>query len=191
MQLSSPAMAQSSAYGKWVFDSAGLATPAFVYDAPPAGFNPLTASDVELEQYGFPPRPPQSDSARYSVWKRAARATRVAPQLIPTNIYNGPVRNVKIGLPMKSAAQGTTCNSNSDNWGGYAVTGANGTFTVNHGDVSADWSVPHARFADFFVTPEVAEKTVVRRFRTESMSKSSSSIGVVAICPSRPHQRIW
>ena len=147
--LSSPAMAQSSAYGKWVSDPAGLATPGFVYDAPRAGFSLLTASDVELEQYGFPPRPPQSDSARYSVWKRAARAMRVTPQLTPTNIYNGPARNVKIGPPIKSATQGTTYNSNSDNWGGYAVTGANGTFTVNHSDVSADWSVPHAKQAPY------------------------------------------
>ena len=93
--LSSPATAQNSAYGKW--DPTGLATPGFVYDPPPAGFDALTASDVELEQYGFPPRPPQSDSARYSAWKRAATATRITPQLTPTNIYNGPARIVKIG----------------------------------------------------------------------------------------------
>jgi hypothetical protein len=28
-----------------------------VFGRPPAGFNPLTASDAELDEYGFPPRP--------------------------------------------------------------------------------------------------------------------------------------
>jgi len=108
--LSSPATAQNSAYGTWVSDPAGLATPGFIYDSPPVGFNPLTASDVELEQYGFPPRPPQSDTAHHASWKRAATATRVTPQLTPTNIYNGPAKIVKIGPAIRGASSsaGTT-----------------------------------------------------------------------------------
>lgn len=141
--FSSSAMAQNSAYGKWVSDPAGLATPGFVYDQPPAGFNPLTASDVELEQYGFPPRPPQSDSAHYAAWKRAASASRITPQLIPTNVYNGPAKNVKIGPGIPGVHNGTVFSANSQNWSGYVLDGANGSFTKNNSEMSEQWYVPH------------------------------------------------
>ena len=49
--------AQNSAHGHWVYDPKNIATPGFVYDIPPAGFDPVTASDNELKQWGFPPRP--------------------------------------------------------------------------------------------------------------------------------------
>jgi hypothetical protein len=142
--LSSPAMAQDSAHGKWVSDPAGLATPGFVYDQPPAGFDPLTASELELEQYGFPPRPPQSDRAHYASWKRAATATRFTPQLTPTNIYNGPARIVKIGPGVRTANQGPVFSANSQNWSGFVLDGANGTFTKNGSEIIEQWYVPHA-----------------------------------------------
>jgi len=48
------------------------------YAAPPKGFNPVTASDVELATYGFPPRPDkQSDPDGYAQWERAMRAAKV------------------------------------------------------------------------------------------------------------------
>lgn len=36
------------------------------FPVPPSGFNPLTATDTELDEYGFPTRP--TDSERLSVW---------------------------------------------------------------------------------------------------------------------------
>jgi hypothetical protein len=140
--LALSAVAQDNAHGKWISDPAGLATPAFVYDAPPAGFDPLAASDLELEQYGFPPRPPRSDSARYSAWKRRATLTRITPGVTPTTIYNGPARNARIGARIGGDPYGTTYSANSDNWSGYAVAGANGTFSSNNSSVNASWFVP-------------------------------------------------
>ena len=35
---------------------------------PPAGFNPTSATDSQLDEYGFPPRPNEGDSAAYALW---------------------------------------------------------------------------------------------------------------------------
>jgi hypothetical protein len=49
-----------------------------MYAVPPNGFNPLTASDVELATYGFPPRPDQqADPDHYALWERAMKAARI------------------------------------------------------------------------------------------------------------------
>ncbi len=61
-------------------------------DAPPAGFDPINASDQDLQFYGFPPRPNQAtDSDAYVAWAKAMRAskTRVVPQLVQTGILHG------------------------------------------------------------------------------------------------------
>jgi hypothetical protein len=48
------------------------------YAAPAKGFNPVTASDVELATYGFPPRPDkQVNPDRYAVWERAMMAAKI------------------------------------------------------------------------------------------------------------------
>ena len=44
--------AQTSAYGHWANDPKNIATPGFVYDVPPTGFDPLAAPDAELERWG-------------------------------------------------------------------------------------------------------------------------------------------
>src|SRR5271169_3174757 len=42
--------------------------------APPAGFNPLRASDEALADYGFPPRPDQKAApGAYSAWETAMK----------------------------------------------------------------------------------------------------------------------
>jgi hypothetical protein len=66
------------------------------YPQPPAGFNPLSASDAEFEQYGFPPRPDaQSAPDQYAHWKKLVSVPRVAnPTLQQTTIYNGPAQGV-------------------------------------------------------------------------------------------------
>jgi Peptidase A4 family len=135
--LSPLASAQTSAHGHWVYDPKGIATPGFVYDLPPAGFNPLTASDLELEQWGFPPRPNSSNVKAYAHWKRAAGATHVVPQLIFTNIYNGPAKNVRT-----ITTTSTNTAANSDNWSGTVITQPNGTFSADLSDVQGEWTVP-------------------------------------------------
>jgi hypothetical protein len=61
-------------------------------DAPPAGFDPISASDEELQYHGFPPRPNQTnDPDGYAAWAKAMRASnkRVVPQLVQTGIFHG------------------------------------------------------------------------------------------------------
>jgi hypothetical protein len=49
------------------------------FPAPPANFQPLTASDEELAAYGFPPRPDQKgDPDSYRVWARAMSIPRLS-----------------------------------------------------------------------------------------------------------------
>lgn len=48
------------------------------YAEPPKGFNPLTATEVELATYGFPPRPDsQADPDGYALWERAMKAAKI------------------------------------------------------------------------------------------------------------------
>src|ERR1700742_1393836 len=52
--------------------------------APPKGFHPLTASDQDLEYYGFPPRPNEIAAPKaLASWQKAMTAskTRIAPTL--------------------------------------------------------------------------------------------------------------
>ena len=61
-------------------------------DAPPAGFDPVNASDQDLQYFGFPPRPNQdTDPKGYANWARAMKAskTRIVPQLEQTAILHG------------------------------------------------------------------------------------------------------
>ena len=59
--------------------------------APPAGFDPLRASDADLAYYGFPPRP-NDYTGDYKSWAEAMAASqeRIVPVLEQTNIYHGP-----------------------------------------------------------------------------------------------------
>jgi hypothetical protein len=48
------------------------------YAAPPTGFNPVTATDVELATYGFPPRPDQqAEPDEYAVWEQAMKRAKI------------------------------------------------------------------------------------------------------------------
>lgn len=49
--------------------------------SPPSSFDPLTATDAELDQYGFPPRPSaELGAAVMTNWqRRATRQTRLVP----------------------------------------------------------------------------------------------------------------
>jgi hypothetical protein len=131
------ARAQTSAHGHWVYDPNGVATAAFVYDVPPEGFNALALSDVDLQQWGYPPRPRTGDAKSYIRWKRLVGLARISPQLTFTNVYNGPARNVRIGSP---ASRSTS--ASSDNWSGSVITQPNGTFTAEYSTVYGEWTVP-------------------------------------------------
>jgi hypothetical protein len=87
--LSATANAQSDALKQLYITAANVKTNiegVRTFAAPPEGFNPLAASDVELATYGFPPRPnKQADPDHYALWERAMAAAknRVSGELKP------------------------------------------------------------------------------------------------------------
>jgi hypothetical protein len=50
----------------------------YTYAEPPKEFNPVTAADVDLATYGFPPRPDkQGNPDGYAVWERVMKAAKI------------------------------------------------------------------------------------------------------------------
>jgi hypothetical protein len=93
--------------------------------APPAGFDPLTASDAELAYHGFPPKPNQNAEPKaYATWAKAMEhsKTRIIPTLQETSIFHGPSKQAKAGALNPTALEknpALASNSNSYNWSGY------------------------------------------------------------------------
>jgi len=93
------------------------------FEAPPYGFNALSAGDEELAVYGFPPRPsPQADPAGFAHWAKAMTAsrTRWSGELKPTSFYSRPARMVPApaGTPITAAPK----TGASLNWSGFINT---------------------------------------------------------------------
>lgn len=93
-------------------------------DAPPAGFDPITASDEELQYHGFPPRPNQTTEPKaYATWAKAISAskTRLVPTLEQTTIFHGPAKPAKASNPtaVEGPAGKVSNISASYNWSGY------------------------------------------------------------------------
>src|ERR1700751_2914875 len=96
-------------------------------EAPPAGFDPISASDEELAYNGFPPRPNQSAQPKaYATWFIGMKASKVraTPKLEQTAIYHGPARPGPAANPMAVAnhpllATQPSNTSYSSNWSGY------------------------------------------------------------------------
>lgn len=118
-----------------------------IYPAPPAGFDPTTASDIALEVYGFPPRPdPTTAPQAHAHWRRLVSAPQARisnPLLRQTEIYHGPARI----LSESPATVDNAKASSSYNWSGFAVVAAKGTFEVNNNYVFAEFVVPVAQQA--------------------------------------------
>ncbi len=94
------------------------------FSAPPAGFNPLAATDEEIATYGFPPRPPQNDADHYAQWARAMAAAknRWSGELKVTDISHGPMRPA--AAPAEASALGETVPTTgySSNWSAFVNT---------------------------------------------------------------------
>jgi hypothetical protein len=96
-------------------------------EAPPASFDPITASDQDLAYYGFPPRPNQTtESKAYATWLRAMKASkvRIVPTLEQTKIFHGPVQSGKLANPTAVESNPLTSKQASNtsysyNWSGY------------------------------------------------------------------------
>lgn len=111
---------------------------------PPANFDPVGASDAQLEAYGFPPRPDAATApGEYAVWKNIVTlpARRIAPQLQATTVANGPAKITAI-------KQGTTAyGATSPNWSGYAINDFNNPFAKANTYVYGSYIVPTAQQA--------------------------------------------
>jgi len=89
------AAAQSSA-ARAIYDASAVVPTNLkgihTFNAPPAGYNPLTATEEENAVYGFPPRPPQEDTEHYRMWAKAMMAakTRWAGPLKATTYWSEP-----------------------------------------------------------------------------------------------------
>jgi hypothetical protein len=108
---------------------------ATVYTGAPEAFDPESASDQELQSYGYPRRPDPNDAKPYGLWLRAVHTTRVTTDLVPN-----PGR---VHLPMQSVGPQTTVdnttNVKSGNWSGYSLVGGSPIFN----EVVGLWIVPN------------------------------------------------
>ena len=125
-------------------------------DAPPAGFDPITASDEELQYHGFPPRPNQGTEPKaYATWAKAMShsKSRVVPTLEQTTIFHGPAQQTKNANPtaVESNATLSLQPSNtlySSNWSGYVdFSGATSYGSTSYYYLVNDMVVPIAQQA--------------------------------------------
>jgi hypothetical protein len=89
--------------------------------APPLGFDPVSASDMELDIYGFPSRPDQqAQPDAYALWAKAMRSSkqRLVPELRMNQRFHGPAQG-----PMQRNANATTFN-----WSGSVMTDGASSF---------------------------------------------------------------
>ena len=123
---------------------------------PPRDFDPLSASDARLAQFGYPPRPDaQTAPDRYAVWKKVVTAPqqRLAPALGHTTIHNGRARMVSQGGGAPGLARNARSGIANDaasvttmNWSGYAVVDPQNPFQSGT-TVYGEWVVPVAQQA--------------------------------------------
>ena len=126
------------------------------FDAPPAGFDPIAASDEELQYHGFPPRPNQNTEPKaYATWVKAMQhsKTRIVPNLEQTTIFHGPVKQGTAKNPTavesNLAATGKVSNTAySYNWSGYVdFSGATSYGSSSYYYLVNDYVVPVAEQA--------------------------------------------
>jgi len=91
------------------------------FNAPPANFNPLKASDEELATYGFPPRPDQAtDPAGLAKWNKAMSVAtrRWNGELRPRQFRNQPMKEAKApaGVQLTPSVSHGTSTAQSYNW---------------------------------------------------------------------------
>lgn len=103
--------------------SLALAGQPYVYPAPPAGFDPMTASNDAVQAYGFPARPAPNDP-NYPAWINAVKgeANGAIHRVTPTfkaDFHGMKVSHAPMQLPKGSNISEPTVGST--NWSGYAT----------------------------------------------------------------------
>jgi hypothetical protein len=113
---------------------------------PPADFDPLTASDEALREWGYPPRPTAAaGSEALALWTRAvtAHVKRVIPQLkIRPGVYHRPATGLRT---VSVSADGKNTAATSGNWSGVALVPGSGEQPFYL--VEASWMVPTVKQA--------------------------------------------
>jgi hypothetical protein len=114
----------------------GASTAITVFTGAPSGFDALSASDEELQTYGYPRRPDPSDAKAYGLWVRAVSTTRIAAELA-----------VNVGRYHRPNQRSSANSSDSGNWSGYSLIGGSPKFD----EVVGDWIVPsvNSQFESF------------------------------------------
>jgi hypothetical protein len=107
---------------------------AVTYEAPPAGFDPLRATDSELDIYGFPPRPTLNLVARRR-WEQffGNARVRLSPVLQQTHLAAGPPRHatrVAGGAATSQNWSGEVIETSASGFGYGAFTTAAASFNV-------------------------------------------------------------
>jgi hypothetical protein len=103
------------------------------YNSVPQGFDPVYASQQQLQEYGFPNRPDTNDTKAFADWLRAVSVTRITPELVPTTRYHLPNQRLS-----KAVVEGNTAHSTSGNWSGWSLIGGSPVFD----EVVGLWVVP-------------------------------------------------
>lgn len=107
------------------------------HDAVPEGFDPVSASLSDLQEYGFPQRPDPSDTKPYSKWLQAVSLTRVTGEWVNTGRYHLPNQS-KGPAVANTTVKDNTPTYTSGNWSGYAIGGGSPVFV----EVEGYWVVP-------------------------------------------------
>jgi hypothetical protein len=122
---------------------AGSALGARTFPAPPAGFNPLAASDAALRTYGFPPRPdPFRARKHYAAWSHLVAGAKIP--IVP-HLRTLPVRHRPMIPATPNTASVVTHPSQtySTNWAGLALLGPATSFGTNSFYAMwGQWNVP-------------------------------------------------
>ncbi len=115
---------------------AGASSQPYFFPAPPAGFDPVSASDADLAQYGFPRRPePGSDSYNRWVAHMAHAKHRLDnPIATATGTAHGPLRPL--------GAAGSAGQNEAPSWSGLIEAYTNPYFAANGSGVQIFTTVP-------------------------------------------------
>jgi hypothetical protein len=107
------------------------------YNGAPEGFDPVSAADSQLEDYGFPRRPDPGDTKAYANWVKAVSTMRITPELsVNANVVHR--MNQRVGTATPAASESNTVRTESTNWGGFSLTAAGAPFR----EVVGLWVVP-------------------------------------------------
>ena len=115
--------------------------------APPEWFNPLEATDQELEYHGYPPRPDQFQQPKaFATWQKAMGSSkeRIAPVLEVTNNVAGPAKLTARAETASASGSAAT----SPNWSGYVNTNGSTSYgSSSFHYIVGEYVVPVARQA--------------------------------------------